>query len=253
MSDNLLWFDTMTGSQKLKGYEKQTDTYCPFCDRDNLKNILAEDGNIVLVKNKYCVLQDTFQTVLIETDDCHADISTYPKSHLYRLLRFGVNKWLEMENDGSFKSVIFFKNHGRYSGGTVSHPHMQIIGLKKIDYRQNVHHQHFEGIPIDINRNVEFNISTNPLVGFQEFNVILDEINQIDIMSDYIQIAVYYVLNHFNRSCQSYNIFFYHLNDRIYAKIIPRFITSPLFIGYHIPQVVDNIDQTVTKIRKIFF
>src|SRR5690554_5579587 len=117
-----LQFNTQIGHQKPESIINK-DTKCPFCDRENLKDILEERWPFLLIKNKYPVLQDTFQTVLIETIGCQGDLSNYPKNHLYPLISFGIEKWLEMENSGDFKSVIFFKNHGPKSGGSIFHPH----------------------------------------------------------------------------------------------------------------------------------
>lgn len=225
---------------------------CPFCDRSNLQEILAEDGPILLVKNKYPTLADSYQTVLIETDDCEADFSSYPKEHLYRLIRFGVENWLKMENSGVFASVIFFKNHGLLSGGSVSHEHMQIIGLKYLDYRKNLVPENFTGIIICKDGPAEFNLSTQPLIGFYEFNVVLKDLAGLSQMADYIQTAVHYLLKHF-KNCTSYNIFFYSFGKKICAKIVPRFVTSPLFIGYALPQVSDRAEKVVKSIQQLYF
>ena len=47
---------------------------CPFCDRDKLTNIIDADGDLLLIKNKYPVLKNTFQTVLFATTDCHSEV-----------------------------------------------------------------------------------------------------------------------------------------------------------------------------------
>ena len=52
---------------------------CPFCNRDELTGVIAADGPLLLIANKYPVLQETFQTVLIETEDCAGELSLYPK------------------------------------------------------------------------------------------------------------------------------------------------------------------------------
>ncbi|MFC4768009.1 DUF4931 domain-containing protein [Effusibacillus consociatus] len=213
------------------------------------EEILAQEGPILLVKNKYPTLEDTFQTVVIETDDCDSELSTYSREHLHKLIRFGVEKWLEMEASGEFTSVIFYKNHGPLSGGSIHHPHMQIVGLKHIDYRQHVRAEHFEGLVIDRRNGVEFNISTAPRMGFFEFNARLPEMGQLNQMADYIQIAARYVLNHFNKNCNSYNLFFYQIEGRIFAKIVPRFAASPLFVGYSIPQVSDRLEEVARDIQ----
>ena len=54
-------------------------------------------------------------------------------------------KWQEIEGTDSYRSVILFKNHGPYSGGSISHPHLQIIGMKEVDYHQNITMANFEG------------------------------------------------------------------------------------------------------------
>ena len=118
---------------------------CPFCDTDALTGILDKQGSIIFLENKYPVLQDAYQTVLIETDQCDSELSKYPLQHLYKLIRFGVEKWLDMEASGRYRSVIFFKNHGPLSGGSIRHPHMQIVGLNSIDYRDNLCDEYFVG------------------------------------------------------------------------------------------------------------
>lgn len=227
---------------------------CPFCNLDPAsEEILARDGSILLVKNKYPVLEDTFQTVLIETDLCESDLSVYPKDHLYRLIRFGVEKWLEMERSGEYSSVLFYKNHGPLSGGTIAHPHMQIIGLKNVDYKPLVDPEHFEGLVIDRRQDVELNVSTKPKIGFYEFNVILHELDHLPVMADYIQAIVHYLLNHFHYKCNSYNLFFYHLDGKIMVKIVSRFVTTPLFIGFSIPQVPNNLNDVASRIQQRYF
>lgn len=248
-----LYFNSYYGELKPKNII-DPKIKCPFCDRGNLEKILDQDGDILLVKNKYPVLENTFQTVLIETKDCNSELSLYAKEHLYKVISFGVRNWFNMEDSGLYKSVIFYKNHGPLSGGTIRHPHMQIVGLKTIDYRQNIKEEHFAGALIDKQPNVEFTLSTLPLVGFVEFNVILHDLSFLNQMSDYLQVAVHYILNHYHqKKCTSYNLFFYHFDNRIIVKIVPRFITSPLFIGYSIPQVSDKIADIVKKIKQEYF
>jgi hypothetical protein len=171
------------------------------------------------------VLRDTYQTVLIETDDCTAELSLYSKDHLHRVIRFGTEKWLDMIAGGEFASVLFFKNHGPSSGGTISHPHMQIVGLRHVDYMANIPPASLEGIVISRDGGVELAIADKPLVGFTELNLKLADLGHLDRLADYLQICAHYFLNNFNRRCNSYNIFFYHIDGRITAKIMPRFVT----------------------------
>jgi galactose-1-phosphate uridylyltransferase len=191
--------------------------------------------------------------VLIETASCDSELSLYPKQHLYRVLHFGVKHWLAMEKDPSFASVIFYKNHGPYSGGTIRHPHMQIVGLHNIDYRQYVKPEYFVGELIDEKNGVALNLSSLPRIGFFEFNIIGKTLDQLEQTADYIQTIAHYILNHFHRRCKSYNLFFYHVNDSVSIKLTPRFVTSPLFIGYDIPQLPSRFLDAVTEVRSLYF
>ncbi len=251
MKTDYLYFNSYIGSQKPENITNP-DTACPFCDRNSLVDILAQDGDIILLKNKYPVLEDTVQTVLIETASCDSELSLYPKQHLYRVLRFGVEHWLAMEKDPAFASVIFYKNHGPFSGGTIRHPHMQIVGLHHIDYRRHIKPEYFIGEIIDEKRGVRLNLSTLPRIGFFEFNIVGKTLDQLEQTADYIQMTAHYMLNHFHRRCKSYNLFFYHINNSVSIKLTPRFITSPLFIGYNLPQLPSRLLDVVAEIRKIY-
>ncbi len=226
---------------------------CPFCSRERLEEILDEDGSIILVKNKYPVLEKTFQTVLIETDICDSELSEYPKEHLYKVMNFGFRNWFAMIESGRFASVLFFKNHGLYSGGTIRHPHMQIVGLEEYDYHRTVSPDQFLGEVIAEKGSVQFNLSSKPRVGFFEFNIVTTDISQIETFSDYLQTAAHFILNHYNKNCTSYNIFFYEWENTVAAKLMPRFVTSPLYVGYAIPQVSNRIGETAEKVRSIYF
>lgn len=247
-----LIFDSMIGSFKPENIIN-TEVKCPFCCKESLEDIIAEDGPIVFLKNKYPVLRDTFQTVIIETDECNSELSLYSKEHLHRLFQFSFEKWQAMIHSRKFASVLFFKNHGPCSGGTIRHPHMQIVGLKNIDYTPRISLESLQGIIIHQSKGVELNLSTEPKIGFCEFNVRLDNLRLINRMADYIQIIAHYLLNHFHKRCSSYNIFFYRLEGQIFAKLMPRLVTSPVFIGYSIPQVSSRGEEVIKEIQKIYF
>ncbi|HEY2422093.1 MAG TPA: DUF4931 domain-containing protein [Neobacillus sp.] len=252
MNNSHLFFNTSIGVQKPENYRNKAQA-CPFCERDQLTDLLAVEGPIIHLKNKYPVLQNTYQTVLIETDDCHADFSTYESSHLHKLLRFGIQHWLAMEETGEYKSVIFYKNHGPLSGGTIAHPHMQIIGLYDIDCEAKIKVESFEGIMISEANGVQFTLGTRPRIGFYEFNIKMDDSIYVETFGEYVQTAVHYIMNHLPFKAGSYNIFFHHLNRKIYAKVVPRFVTTPLYIGYGIPQVPNNLEWMASEVKRIYF
>ncbi|MDP4144097.1 MAG: DUF4931 domain-containing protein [Bacillota bacterium] len=232
---------------------RHKDTLCPFCNKENLAEILDEDGPIILVTNKYPTLEDTYQTVLIETDDCNADMSIYDKDHMRKLLSFGVKHWLHMEKSGKFKSVIFYKNHGPNSGGSIKHSHMQIVGLETIDYKDFLQDEYFEGITIHEADGCILNVSTKPQANFTEFNIIIDNIDKLDIMADNIQKIVHYILINYPAKCDSFNLFFYDWKGKIICKAVPRFVTSPLLLGYFISQTSSNIDKMAADIQQLYF
>jgi len=247
-----LIFDSSIGGTKPENIVN-TNVSCPFCAREQLTDIIASDGPILLLKNKYPVLVNTLQTVLVESYECDTELSLYSKEHLYKVIDFGMKTWQKMIESKEFSSVIFYKNHGPYSGGTIRHPHMQIVGLREIDYTKNITIDSLKGIVIHRKVGVELNLATEPANGFFEFNIGLQSIAYQNDMADYIQIITHYLLTYFHKNCKSYNLFFYQINGQIFAKIMPRFVTSPLFIGYSIPQVSSRAMDVVKEIQSIYF
>lgn len=252
MPANYLGFNITIGQNKPENIINTTAD-CPFCDRSTLTDIIDQEDELLLIKNKYHVLQNSLQTVLIETEDCNSELSQYSKEHLYKLIRFGVKNWFKICDSKEYQSVLFFKNHGPFSGGTIRHPHMQIIGLKTADCYADLDPKEFEGIVIDTNHNVEFNVSTYPRIGFSEFNIVMNDNEDLNQLADYIQIATHYLLHSLNARCKSYNIFFYLIDGLIRVKILPRFATSPLFIGYNIHLLPNNIQSIVDDVKKTYF
>lgn len=245
-----LYFTSQIGKQKPVTVTNKTAS-CPFCNVAELENIIDQEDSIILLKNKYPTLQNTLQTVLIETDECKSELSEYSREHLHKVMRFAVRHWFELETSGEFTSVIFYKNHGPLSGGTIRHPHMQIVGLKDVDYKDTIKLENFKGVTIYRDKSLDFNISTRPIMGFREMNVNLYDGKEINRMADFIQAAVQYLLYHASYRCESYNLFFYHMEDTISCKIIPRFAVSPLFVGYVIPQVSDDLQFVAKHVREL--
>lgn len=244
----MIRFNIDIAKQKPNNVQRQ-ETYCPFCEREHLSHIIEMKDSIIWLKNKYQVLEDSYQTLIIETDQCDSELSVYPKDHLHTLFLFTIEKWRQMEQCGKYKSVMLYKNHGPQSGGSIRHPHLHIIGLKHMDYRQHTTRENFEGILIEEKNGVEFNVSTKPRVGFTEFNVLVPVPSEtsIKVMAEFVQKCVHYMLN--MRQWQSYNLFFYEYSGALYVKAVPRYVTSPLFVGYSIPQVLNNIEYFADELR----
>ncbi len=232
---------------------RDTDTPCPFCNRDALTDILDKDDPFIFLKNKYATIEDTLQTVIIETKNCSEDMSMYSKEHMRRLINFAVDHWLTMEKSGKFKSVILFKNHGPQSGGSIKHSHMQIVGLKHIDYKEDLKDIYFQGATIYEDDECHVNLSTYPMNSFTELNVICKDINKLNGFSENIQNMVHYILHNYYAKCSSFNLFFYQWKDIIICKVVPRFVVSPLLIGFSLKQISNNNEDMINTIRELYY
>ncbi|MDQ0203893.1 DUF4931 domain-containing protein [Pectinatus haikarae] len=252
MRKNIISFNTKIGKSKPETIIDK-DAQCPFCEYDHLEHIIDTCGEMTLLENKYNVLENSFQTVLLETRYCGSDMPDYSDEHMRMLIRFGIRHWFSMLDSGKYKSVLFFKNYGPLSGGTMRHPHMQIIGLKNVDNSLLCEESDFLGTQIAKKGSVELNISTFPRLGFCELNVLTENNDETDTIADFIKISVDYIMNHFNKRCKSYNIFFYRTEGLIKVKIMPRFPTSPLFIGYSLRLRPNNLNIIVNEMRKLYF
>ena len=174
MEDEYLIFLNNISMKKPNEFTNMNTNECPFCNRSSLKGIIDEKGPFILLKNKYTTLKDTCQLVLIETYTCNGNISEYSDEYIQDLMKFGINHWLKFEEDRNYKSVLFYKNHGPKSGGSLKHPHMQIVGLKNIDYRLKLKDNYFEGIDVYKSKGCIVNLSERPVSGFSEFNIIIN-------------------------------------------------------------------------------
>lgn len=72
----------------------------------------------------------------------------------------------------------------------------------------------------------------------------------IHTMADYIQGSVAFLKEIHQRESFSYNIFFYIYQGRVHVRLMPRYPTSPLFIGYNIHLSPTNREQTAAALRE---
>lgn len=237
-TNSLLTFDRSIGrTKRIKGKKSTT---CPFCDVKNLTDIISQEDDMIFLKNKYPTLEKTDQFVLIESAKHDGNISTYSLAEWQKILRYAIKQWKIYYNDPKYRSVLLYKNFGKLSGGSLSHPHMQVIGLLEADGYREINLAYFEGQTVQQKAGVALNVSSHPIMGFLEFNVCFDE-TSIDTAAYQIQQVVSYLLNDFNDgTCEAYNLFFYKIKDKLYCKIVPRFIVSPYFVGYFISQKFDD-------------
>ncbi|WEV71012.1 DUF4931 domain-containing protein [Lactobacillus sp. ESL0785] len=257
MENEPLVFELSVAKGKPHSYRK-TDLKpsCPFCAPDKLTNIYQKRGAMIWLRNKFPTLRDTKQTVLIESDNHYGDLANYTVSYNRTLLRFALACFRRMQTSGDFRSVLWYKNYGPNSGGSLMHPHMQIVGLNQIDGYQNITAQNFTGITVFNQKVVEVNIATFPVQGYEEININLLELTAIDLWADWIRSGVRYLLNvMFNGHCDSYNLFFYPRQDGgICAKLIARIAAPAYFVGYKLSQVNDEktLQDEATRLRHFF-
>jgi len=227
---------------------------CPFCDISQLPSIVRQDGDIIIAPNKYPIHKDSDPFVLIETADCDSDLSLYDRDRLLRVFRLAFDFWDEMAASGKYRSIMFLKNHGPLSGGSLRHPHSQIIGLYQVDCDAFFRIENYEGLTICSQPGVIVNISDYPKVGFVEFNILLTDEKAFPIFCEYIQKAVQYVMHGlFKGSFSSYNLFFHRYNNTRICKVLPRGIATPIYMGYSLPQTSDDLIDIADDFRNTHF
>lgn len=227
---------------------------CPFCDYEEKENILAEDGELLWIKNKYPTLNNTSQTLIIESKEHNSDISTYTKEENRRLIQFALKCWKEMKQDSRYQSVLFYKNHGPLSGGSLKHPHMQIVGLEDVDGESQIQMENFEGVSVLERDELSITLSKFPTMGFLEMNLIVEWEENSELFADYLQQLVCFVLqDYFHGRCDSFNLFFFIIEGKLIVKVVPRFIDSPYFVGYRLSQTfTDEHLATIGNELKMF-
>lgn len=65
--------------------------------------------------------------VIIETPHHELSIAEMPLERVRRLLDVYRDRWLDLSQDGRFKYILIFKNHGEAAGASLLHPHSQLI------------------------------------------------------------------------------------------------------------------------------
>ena len=252
MKINLIKFNTDIGKTKPENLV-HAEAACPFCDVEHLTDIIETDGDIIFLRNKYNVIEGADQFVLIEGRECKIDMPDYSQEKMRRVIKTGVRHWKNLLASGKYEEVLFFKNFGVMSGGTISHPHMQLVGFPRLNSDLLFDEAELRGIVIASRDGVEFNASTCPRVGFGELNLVVEHGGSLDTLADFLQVAVHYVKNFFNKRTNSYNIFFYRRDEKIFAKVMSRYVTSPYFVGYNVHFLPNNVERVANEVREMYF
>ncbi len=243
-----LVFDPASAAGKPENI-RHRENPCPFCNVEGLTDVIRRDGDMIWLVNKFRTLRNTMQTVLIESAEHTGDTVTYAPAEWRRIMRFAVECFEEMRTSGKYESVLMFKNYGPLSGGTLLHPHMQIVGLDDKDGYSEVSPENLEGAVAFAGAGVEVNVATRPVMGFTEFNVAMsDSLEAVDTFADAVRETVRYaLLSYHGGTCDSYNLFFFHMGGKFVCRVILRWVASPYFIGYRISQV--NCPEDVERVR----
>ncbi|HGI5136567.1 TPA: DUF4931 domain-containing protein [Streptococcus agalactiae] len=246
MNERYIRFNPNIAKQKPSNKDK-----CPFCDKSQLGKILDVKDDMIWVENKYPTLEETYQILVIESNDHNGDISVYSESKMRQLLDYLLSKWQLMEESGHYRSVVLYRNFGPLSGGSLRHPHSQIVGLKNVDAYETLNLDWFDGIEVcsETSQQAEISIANRPMLDFTEFTIKVSKLENAILIADSLPILCHYILNEFlGGRCKSYNLFFYKHDGGLICKIVPRFIVSPYQIGYAIHQV--NLPDELEKIKE---
>ncbi|MGT2923841.1 DUF4931 domain-containing protein [Streptococcus caviae] len=247
----------LTFNPNIASQKPSNKDVCPFCDQTELGKILDTKKDMIWVENKFPVLQDSYQTLIIESSWHDGDISAYDLTVNRQLFAFMFEKWAVLEARNDYRSIVLFRNFGPLSGGSLRHPHSQLVGFKDIDAYAALDKKTFAGLEIykEAKDATEISISSYPLQDFTEFNVRIADISDLDRLADSVQLLSDYVLNDFaGGRCSSYNLFFYRFEQEICCKVVPRFVTSAYNIAYGIHQVnqLKNLETTRDQVRTKF-
>lgn len=230
----------ITFNRKIAGQKPSNQDACPFCNQNQLGQILERSGDMIWVENKFPTLEESYQTLVIEGGKHEGDLSNYSIEELHNLFSFIMEKWAELEARDDFTSVVCYRNFGPQSGGSLRHPHTQIVGFHDIDAYEDLDLDWFEGLAVNTasTNQAQVLIATKPMVDFTEFCVRINDLSQLADLAEMVGGVAAYLLQEFlGGNCHSYNVFFYKLGQGLACKLVPRFNVSPYQIGYGIHQV----------------
>lgn len=245
---------------------RNVNGWCPFCHPEQLTDIFRREGDLIWLMNKYRTIEDTVQTIIVESSDHAGDPSNYSADEMRRILRFSVDCWHEMRLTGRYDDVLMFKNFGPLSGGSLRHPHLQIVGLERCAGTPRPIETMLSGAEAWSSPCARALVAAHPLVGPDELTLVANDgrdPSSLAELADLIRAAVTYVLDTYRGGrCGSYNLFFYEdeaawctpsgpavagtaeAQARIVCRVVPRWPVSPYQIGYGITQVSSAVELT---------
>lgn len=192
---------------------RNVNGWCPFCHPEQLTDIFRREGDIIWLMNKYRTIEDTTQTIIVESSDHVGDPSNYTSAQMRRILHFAVECWHEMKRSGRYERVLMFKNFGPLSGGSLRHPHLQIVGLGRAAGAPRPMNGLLSGIEAWGSPNARALVTDRPFVGPAELTAVARDARDpvcLDELADVIRACVTYLLGTYHGGrCGSYNLFFF--------------------------------------------
>ncbi|MDA1674662.1 MULTISPECIES: DUF4931 domain-containing protein [Bacillus cereus group] len=231
------------------------DTVCPFCD--DTKPQIIESGlmledrkKMFWAKNKFPLLEDTYQTLIVETNRCGESLATYTLEYATQLFKFIFECRDKLIQTGKYKEVIFFKNHGIHSDSSISHSHSQIIGLNKLSYDYQEIEDSIEGPTVYQNEKIRVTVSKIPRAEFYEFNVTWKKEDESYQYVEWVQTLIKYLSIFKGGKFNSYNLVFHETEAENIIKVIPRKPNSVYYIGFGIRQTPNDTEQIAKEIQE---
>jgi hypothetical protein len=71
----------------------------------------------------------------------------------------------------------------------------------------------------------------------------------LNLLADLIKETVTFMKGYFKRPNFSYNLFFYNVEKKMRVKIMPRFATPPMYVGYNIHLRPTSIPDFAENLR----
>ena len=252
---NYYTFFTQTNSEKPVTIHKNNDDLmppCPFCDYTALaknQDILQNMGESLLVANLYPTIDQTIQTVFIETKECDANFTNYDKETVIQVMKNFFHAYELLCRTYPEKQIIGLKNSGPFSSGSIHHQHMQLLVLEQP--LKPTSSRLFEGTHLREENTITVNFSDKPATEFYEINVSISNEELFAYGKVFqrfcllLQGCIQFALSTIT-STNSYNLAFYFEESTCRVKILPRIqkssvAYSPLLLAFDMHFVPDNL------------
>lgn len=253
--EQILKLNINLAQEKPNLYKNREEMNCPFCNIEQIKKdglFLEKEPNepIYWVENKFPIFSRTYQTLILETDNCKENFKTYSLPYIQQLINYTVEKKRELEASNKFEKVLVFKNSGFLSGGTIPHSHTQIVGVEQ--YEDGINTESFtEGLVIRETSSAKLTLSNKPMADGFEFNISWDSNHSMPIDAAYYLSALIKYMDVFqNGKYKDYNLVIEDIDGRTYIKLLYRRIVNLLLLAYRLHPVPNNLEEVTSGVSE---